>query len=207
MGQNASQPIIYALQVRRMGGDERTAQKANALFVDQRHGRFPMFIEITDYVDVEQRSSDLGIKAPQGVCILPRRFEHAKAVSDLCHESSALDVKTLCRQANVPITIYQPDGPQIPYLQENDNTWIGPVLFVSAGVMSQNPHILNVALGVIGNYVTDLFKGSPQPARAKLSVVIETTATKATTKTTKKIDFDGPPDKITEINNLIKDIN
>ena len=83
---------------------------------------------------------------------------------------------------------------------------LGPVLFVSYAILSENPHILSVALSVIANYVTDLFKGSPEPARAKLSVVIETQTTKTTKTTTKKIDFDGPPDKIPEITAFIKDI-
>lgn len=165
-----------------------------------------MSIEITDYLDVEQRASDLGLKAPEGACILPRHFAHSKDAGELCHESSALDLKTLFRQADLPITVYQPDGTKIPYLQENDITWVGPVLFFSAAAIGQNPHIVSVALSVIANYVTDLFKGLPQPARARLSVVIETTATKTTTKTTKKIEFDGPPEQIPEIKALIEDI-
>jgi hypothetical protein len=165
-----------------------------------------MSIEVSDYIDVEQRAAALGLKAPDGVSILPRRFEHAKEVSDLCHESSALDLKTLFRQADLPFSVYQPDGVKIPYLQENDITWVGPVLFFSAATISENPHIVSVALSVVANYVTDLFKGSAQPTRARLSVVIETTTTKTTTKTTKKFEFDGPPDKISEITGLIKDI-
>jgi hypothetical protein len=163
-------------------------------------------IEITDYLDVGQRASDLGIKAPEGACILPRGFARAKNARELVHESSALDLKTLFREADLPITAYQPDGVKIPYLQENDITWVGPALFFSAAAISQNPHIVSVALSVIANYVTDLFKGLPQPARVKLSVVVETHNTKTTTTVTKKIDFDGPPDKLSEINGLIKDI-
>jgi hypothetical protein len=165
-----------------------------------------MAIEITDYVDVEERSSNLGIKAPEGAFMLPRHFAHAKDVGELCHESSALDLKTLFRQAGLPITVYQPDGARIPYLQENDVTWVGPVLFFSAAALVQNPHLVSVALSVIANYVTDLFKGLPPSARVRLTVVVETTTTKTTKKTTKKIDFDGPPDKISEINDLVKDI-
>jgi hypothetical protein len=165
-----------------------------------------MSIEITDYPDVGQRASDLGLKAPEGACILPRRFASAKDAGELVHESSALDLKTLFRDADLPITVYQPDGTKIQYLQENDVTWVGPVLFVSYAALSQNPHILSVALSVIANYVTELFKGLPQPARVKLSVVVETHTTKTTTTVTKKVDFDGPPDKLSEINGLIKDI-
>src|SRR4051794_33025838 len=108
-----------------------------------------MSIEIADYLDVEQRSSDLGLKAPEGACILPRHFAHAKDAGELCHESSALDLKALFREAGLPITVYQPDGTKIPYLQENDITWIGPLLFFSAAALWQNPNIVSVALSVI----------------------------------------------------------
>src|SRR5216684_1014566 len=41
-----------------------------------------MAIEITDYLDVEQRASDLGLTAPEGACILPRRFASAKVAGE-----------------------------------------------------------------------------------------------------------------------------
>jgi hypothetical protein len=165
-----------------------------------------MTIKITDYLDIEQRASDLNLKAPEGACILPRYFADAENITDLCHESTALDLKTVFREADLPITIYQPDGVKIPYLQENDITWVGPLLFFSAAALTENPHLLGASLGVIGNYLTELFTGLPKPGRVKLSVVIETATTKTTTKTTKRIDYDGPADKLSEINGLIKDI-
>jgi hypothetical protein len=85
-----------------------------------------MSIEVTDYIDVEQRAGELGIKTPEGFCILPRRFQHAKGVEAMCHEASALDLKVLFRQENLPIEVYQPEGKPIPLIKENDNTWIGP---------------------------------------------------------------------------------
>jgi hypothetical protein len=166
----------------------------------------PKYLSVTDYLDVYHRASDLGLKAPEGACILPRRFDSAKGTRELVHESSTIDLKTLFRLAGLPITIYQPDGAKIPYLQENDITWVGPLLFFSATALSQNPHLLGESLGVISNYLTDHFKGLPKPGRVRLSVVVETTTTKTTSKTTKKIDFEGPPDKLSEINDLIKDI-
>jgi hypothetical protein len=59
-------------------------------------------IEVTDFLSVEQRAAVLGVRAPDGFCILPRHFERAGAVSDLCHESSAFDLKSLFRQEGIP---------------------------------------------------------------------------------------------------------
>lgn len=165
-----------------------------------------MSIDVQEYIDVEERASALGITKPEGFCILPRHFEDGKTQSDFRHESSALDVKALLRQAKIPIALYKPDGADIPVLQENDNTWVGPIIFVTAAALSSNPDILAVALGVIANYVTELFRGSPEPSRARITVVVETSKTKTTKKTTKRINFDGPPEEIKEIKKIIKDM-
>jgi hypothetical protein len=164
-----------------------------------------MAIVVTDFTQVEARCAALGMKLPEGVCVLPRHFEDATDVSELRHESSALDLKALFRKNGVPLTVLQPEGRNIPYLQQNDITWVGPVLFFGAAALSENAHLLSVSLSVIGNYVTELFRGTQTGVRTKLTVVIETTTTKTTTKTTKKYEYDGPPDKITDITNIIKE--
>jgi hypothetical protein len=174
-------------------------------------------MHVTDYIDVEQRCAALSIPKPEGFCILPRRFEDAQTVSDLRHESSALDLKVLFRRANLPITVYQPDGATIPYLQENDNTWTGPILLLGYAVLTSDPNALAVSLSIIANYLTDFFRGNPEPVRAKLSFVVEVLETETkeketktgTTKTTKVIrkrfDFDGPPDELPGFPDFIKD--
>jgi hypothetical protein len=161
--------------------------------------------ETKECPDVIQRFADLGMKPPEGCCILPRSFWKAETVSDLCHESSALDLKSLFRQANLPIVVYQPDGQKIPYLQENDIHWTGPILFFAVAQLSENPNLISVALGVISNYVTGIFKGSVEQVRARLSVVVEMSETKTTKKITKRYDYDGPPDQIADIIKLIKE--
>lgn len=163
-----------------------------------------MPVEISDYVEIEQRCSLLGIQRPEGFCILPRNFEHAESLSELCHESSALTMKTLFRQARLPITVYQPSDAPLSYIQENDNSWAAPVLFLTVTALSENAHCLSVALNVISNYVTDLFKGSPETTSVKLTVIIEKSQTKSSNKITKKYSYTGPSDKINELARMIE---
>ena len=122
-----------------------------------------MAIEITDYLDVSQHASDLGLKAPEGACILPRDFARAKDARELVHESSALDLKTLFREADLPITAYEPDGAKSPYLQENDITWVGPASSSAPPPLARTRTSSASRCSVIANYVTDLFKGLPEP--------------------------------------------
>jgi len=165
-----------------------------------------MTIELTDFVDVEQRSLELGLTPPEGACILPRHFADANNAEKLEHESSALDLKILFRQSKIPIAVYSPKEYQIPYRTENDITWVGPLLFFSASALSQDPNLINLTFGVIGNYLTDFFKGWARPGRVKLSVVFETTITKSTTKTTKRLDFDGPAENLPYLMQKLKEL-
>jgi hypothetical protein len=164
-----------------------------------------MPIEIKEIPDVESLSASLGISTPVGFCVLPRGFETATAVTDLKHECSALDLRVLLRQENIALTIYQPDGVTIPYLQENDNTWVGPTLFFGVTILTQQPELISVALSVIANFLTEHFRGRPEPGRARFSVIRETTETKTTKKVTNRYDFDGPPEQMAEFIAMIKE--
>jgi hypothetical protein len=164
-----------------------------------------MAIEIKEIANVEALSAGIGISTPVGFCALPRGFETARALADLQHESSALDVKVLLREANIHLTIYQPDGVAIPYLQENDNTWVGPTLFFGVTVLTQQPELISVALSVISNFLTEHFRGRPEPSRARFSVIRETTETKTTKKVTNRYEFDGPPEQMAEFIAMIKE--
>jgi hypothetical protein len=161
----------------------------------------PSGLKVQEVESVVQRAESLGLRAPAGVCILPRRFFHAKDVSDLVYEPSSQEVKILLRQAGIPLGKIEPDGVCIPYQTEHDNTWVGPVIFFGVAFWSQNPNLVNVALSVISNYLTDWFKGRGGDARVKLGFVIETTDKKKTVR----INYDGSPDGLSGIEKLIKD--
>jgi hypothetical protein len=165
-----------------------------------------MSIEVSDVMDPVERALQLGIKSPENFSILPRGFLRATDVSKMCHEASAQDLRTLLRANGQKIAIYQPDTGQIPFIRENDNTFVGPLIFFGAAAISENPHLISITLNVIGNYVTDFFKGSPQEPKVKLSVLVETTQTKATTKTAKLIEFEGPTSELQKVQDIIKDL-
>jgi len=69
---------------------------------------------------------------------------------------------------------------------------------VGALLLSQNPHLLSLALNVIANYATDFFKGLPGRNKVVLDVVVED----KTQKRSKKIHYDGAIDGLKEINEI-----
>ncbi|QJX01070.1 hypothetical protein [Frigoriglobus tundricola] len=160
----------------------------------------PTGLTIVDVGSVEQRIAELGLTAAAKLCILPRYFFSAKERSELVYEQSTPDLKVLFRQAKLPMDKLEPDGVKIPYVAEHDNTLVLPAVFLGLALWSQNPELVNVALGVTANYVTDWFRGKLGRNRVKFSVVVE----KTEKGTTKQINYDGPPEQFKDLVEAVK---
>lgn len=146
-----------------------------------------MNTSISDFVSVRERLLTLGYRSPTGLAILPLNLEHAASASDIRLQSESATVKTLFRQAGIPLDeLFEPSN-RPPYVQNNDAHWIAPAIFVAAGVFSENPNAVSVALGVLSNYLTDFFKGRTGEPTIKATIIVETTKT----KTCKRIEYEG----------------
>ena len=160
-------------------------------------------IKISDYVDVKKRAKELGYNKPISFALLPRNFETAKSKSELVHESTTPTIRTLWRQNNIVETRLEEEGEKLPYAQEKAFVWVGPTIFISIALFSQNPLIISVALNVISNYLTDWFKGIPKDSRkAKLSIVRETK-----NGDYEKVEYEGPPEGIKELPKIIQEMH
>lgn len=157
-----------------------------------------MAFTITDYCDVQDRAAQLGLNKPEGLALLPRNFDTVTERGELLHESSIQTVRILFRESDILESRVEPEGHKIPCIQENEFALVLPTLFVGALLLSQNPHLLSVALSVIANYATDFFKGLPGRNKVVLDVVVED----KTRKRTKKIHYDGSIDGLKEINEI-----
>jgi hypothetical protein len=136
------------------------------------------------------------------LALLPRNFETAKSRDELIHDASGLSLRAAWRSENVAETRLEPDGEIWPAGQHDAAEWIGPIIFVSGSLLSENPNAINVALGVLANYLTDFFRGPPRAQRqAQLSVVVETEAGE-----TRRIDYKGPADGISELPDVVKEL-
>jgi hypothetical protein len=74
---------------------------------------------------------------------------------------------------------------------------------VSASLLSQNPHVISVALGVVSNYLTDWFKGIPGSKKVRLDVVVEQTEG----QTYKRIHYEGDPEGLNELARIVREVN
>ncbi|SRR6266480_1678574 len=154
-----------------------------------------MTVVVSDYLNVEQRVSELGLNPPTGLSLLPKNFETAKSREELVQENTTPTVRTLLRQAGVRETKLEKDKETLPYSLHESFDWVAPIIFVTASWLSSNPDLMSNALGVISDYLTDWFKGKSGSQRARLTVVVERTPNKVY----KRLDYDGPADQINDL--------
>lgn len=157
-------------------------------------------MEPTDFIDVRSRIAALGLSLPSGMVVLPYNLDDATQPSELIYAGSASAVlKVLRTSGKVAAAITEEP---LTMRRDHDFTIVLPTLFFAAAYLSDNPHAISVALGVIGNYATQMMQGIPSGGRVKLSVAVETTKT----KTVRKIDYDGPPSGLAEVAKLAETI-
>ena len=83
-------------------------------------------------------------------------------------------VRSLFRQNGIAETPLEAEGEAFLQISEKSFLeWIGPTIFLGVAALSQSPNILSLALGVISNYLTDLFKGLAVAPKVKLDIVVE----------------------------------
>jgi hypothetical protein len=130
-----------------------------------------MEVNVTEYVRVTDRASELGCLIPTRLAILPENFPRVAARQDLLFGSEAATMRKLFRNNNFPLDDILPADERVGSIHNKHFEW-APLLFISFALLSENPHAVSVALGIISNYATEFFKGLPGH-KVKLNVVIE----------------------------------
>lgn len=163
-----------------------------------------MTIQLSDYLEVKKRAAELECNVPTELALLPRNFDVAKSKDELVYEGSVPTIRTLWRQAGITETRIEKPGERLSYAQEKAFEWIGPIIFVSGSLLSQNPHLISVALGTVSNYLTDWFKGIPDSKKkVKLDIVVEQTKGKKY----KRIHYEGNAEGLNELARIVREVS
>jgi hypothetical protein len=160
-----------------------------------------MGIKVEDYVDVEKKLGELGCRPALGLAVLPENFKAANKIADFRQMSEASSVIKLFRAAGLEFTdlIDRPQRP--PYIHNNYADWVAPALFLSSALWSQNPNAISVALSIIANYLTDLFKGIQNPT-VKLEFVVEKTKSRKCIM----VKYEGDVTSITSLESVLRKV-
>ena len=158
-----------------------------------------MSITVGDYLDVQMKLSELGLPNAIGLALLPTNLASARSAGDLLQASEAATVRSLFRSAGLGCTELPDRAHGIRYIQNNAADWVGPTVFVAGSLWSQNPLAISVALNVVSNYLTDLFKGLKHPT-AKLDFIVE----KTKEGTYKHLAYEGDIEGIIALEKVIR---
>jgi hypothetical protein len=160
-----------------------------------------MSVAINDYTRVSDRSAELACQLPDGIGILPANFGSATNRRELLFTSEAATVKTLLRNGGIAVGNFLPEGERVGSIHNKHFDW-APIIFVSASLMSNNPALVSVALGIIANYATDFFRGLPDQ-KVKFRVVVE----KKKDRSCKEIVYEGDAAGLKELSEIIRSIS
>jgi hypothetical protein len=105
----------------------------------------------------------------------------------------------LLKQSDVPVDTLNPIDATTPLQDNRGLDWIAPTFLVSGLLLTQNPTLITIALGVIANYVTQLFKGLKDDPEVKLNIV----QTAADGKQAQRVRYEGPVSGLREVEKVL----
>jgi hypothetical protein len=155
---------------------------------------------VTEYVRVDQRLADLGCLFPASIAVLPQNFDTVSSRTEFLFRSEAATVRALFRNSNIPLGNILPAAERAPYIHNNSFEWLAPTIFVSAAALSEHPLAVSVALNVIGNYLTDFFRGIAGRKTVKFDIVVE----RKKDRVCRRINYEGDVDGLSSLADIIK---
>ena len=161
-----------------------------------------MTTNIFDYIQVFERLDELDCSYSEGIAILPMDFETATPTTNVRQLMGTSTVKKLFRINNVPYSEIRRENEKPIYIGYRSFEWVIPTLFFSASLLSENPYIISISLGVIANHLTDFLKGPDSEKKGRLDIVIENKKSKIC----KKISYEGHVDGIKNLAEVAKEV-
>ena len=124
-----------------------------------------------EYICVADRAAELGCHVPTGLAIMPKNFDTAATRQEFIVRGEGSTIRTLFRSKKLPLEDFLPSGERPRFVHNKSHDWAA-FIFVSAALLANDPSAVTVALGIISNYLTDIFKGTPDK-KIKLDVAVE----------------------------------
>jgi hypothetical protein len=159
-----------------------------------------MSISVRDYIDVEERASELGCAVPTAIAIMPENFEWAPSRDYLHVRAEGATVQTLLRNFDYPVASLRPPGERSISIHNKSIDWQATI-FVAASLISENPDLPSMMLELIKRYLGEVFKADPSKG-VKLTVITE----KTSKRVFKQITYEGDIAGLTTLKDAICDV-
>jgi hypothetical protein len=159
-------------------------------------------IKVGDYLDLTKKLKEFDFVYPKSLAILPTNLDSAESKKDLVNSDSTSTVRILWRKAGVVETPIE-DRNTIPELHQESFEWVGPTIIFAATLIAGNPELVELAIAVISDYLTEWLRGIVKEERkAKLRIVAQTK-----TGSYRDIHYDGDVEGLKELPKVIRSLN
>lgn len=156
-----------------------------------------MSVEIKDIEDVS-KSINADSALLSSICVLPSNYRSSTDPDDYYYESSLLTLMKLAQQNGLSLKIV---GKQDDFhlLEKRFGEWIAPILVIGSFYFSQNPMCVSIAISMIANYLTLIFRGIKNP-----TVNLTILARHDKHKKTRLVTYKGSIDGLKELPEIVK---
>lgn len=161
-----------------------------------------MKTKIKEYNDFKNLIKKYNFNLPSGISFIPANIETANLKEELVYFSSTKSLRKLWKSNSVEINKIEKEGDRQLYLHLHSAEWVAPTIFLGVALFSESPNTISIALSIVANYVTDLFKGKPLKSTFKMELIIE----QEKDKKYKKLIFEGEPKDMDGLIKVIREI-
>lgn len=161
-----------------------------------------MAIQITDVIIQDRRLLN---ESTQGshIVLLPNNWKQEQKETGPLYASTTISTLKLLKSKGIPAIILDQDNHNISLQDNRSVDWIVPTFLISSMLLSQNPEAVTVALGVIANYVTYIFKGLKQDPNVQFEIVFS----KPESSKAHQVRYEGPVSGISELNKVLETVH
>ena len=159
-----------------------------------------MSYTIIEYDNFGKKIEELNCILPSTLSFLPENFDEVKISDEFIYADSITDIKKIFRLNKIPTEFVNDKVPK--YRAKRNADWFGPAFFIGFSILTENDQLITIALNVLSNYITDLFKGSFTAKKAKLDIIIEISKNKEF----RKITYEGSPEGLKDLDKVIKSL-
>ncbi|WP_339530209.1 MULTISPECIES: hypothetical protein [unclassified Pseudomonas] len=160
-----------------------------------------MSIEITKIPEFAEKLNHFGIEQITSIALIPENIETAEAIHELRQQTEADTMRTILRINGISTSELFSQENRPAYIQNNGFEWFGPTILIPASLILQNPHISPIIIGLLTNYLYDIFKGT-SPGTASLNIIHESPNGNYT-----KISYKGDPQGLSELSEILRSLD
>ena len=159
-------------------------------------------ISTDSYSNVYNLAEQLECSVPTKLAFLPRNFETANSKTELLQEDCVRTLRKRLRSAGIDETPFEGlDKSFNPIAERSYGESVA--LFITASLLVQNPTMVELAMNVVGNYLSDRFKTCDK--NSKSLVKVELVVEKKPKAEYKRIRIEAPAHSLEGIASVLKE--